>query len=119
MRKTIFALATLALFVLEAEQFQVKTSVETSSWDAQLPEYLVKIEIEQVNENSASVEFANETLICILGNEKEVSKFVDGKGGYTMKALYYREDDLTYKLKTSVTILDADKKTIFQSNKDE
>jgi|GEM_PF-1001310 len=117
MKKTIFALATLALFTLEAEQFQVKTLIEDSSWDAQIPELIVKIKIEQEYENSAPVEFAKSTHICVLGEENVVNKFVDGKGSCTVKVLYYR-DGLDRKLKTSVTILDTEKKEIFHSDED-
>ncbi|HEX4839975.1 MAG TPA: hypothetical protein VFU89_06000 [Rhabdochlamydiaceae bacterium] len=113
MKKTIFALATLALFALEAEQFEVKTSVTSSSDDAQTPEYLVQFEINQINENSDPVEFTKPSIICPLGKEGKVNKFVDGRGGYTVKALVYQEDD-KIKVKTSVTILDAEKKEIFR-----
>jgi len=113
MKKAIFALATLAVFALEAEQFQVKTSITPPSADAQTPEYLVQFEINQINDNSAPVEFTKPSIVCPLGKEGEVNKFVDGQGGYTVKALVYQEDD-KIKAKTSVTILDAEKKEIFR-----
>ncbi|HEX2578813.1 MAG TPA: hypothetical protein VHK67_00215 [Rhabdochlamydiaceae bacterium] len=115
MRKTIFALATLALFALEAEQFQVKTSISSPSADA--PEYLVQFEIDQINENSPPVEFSKPSIVCQLGKEEEVNKFVEEQGGYTVKALVYQAEDKT-KVKTSVTILDATKKEIFHSNEE-
>lgn len=109
MKKTIFALATLALFTLEAEQFQVKTSINSSVNG----EYEVQFEIDQINENSTPVEFSKPSIVCQLGKEGEVNKFVDGQGGYTVKALVFQEDG-EIKVKTSVTIVDADKKEIFR-----
>jgi len=110
MKKTIFALATLALFALEAEQFQVKTSINSSSVNE---EYEVLFEIDQITENSAPVEFSKPRIVCQLGTEREVNKFVDGQGGYTVKALVFQEDG-EIKVKTSVTIVDAAKTTIFR-----
>lgn len=116
MKKTIFALVTLALFTLEAEQFQVKTSSTASHADPKRQEYLVRIEIDQISDNSAPVEFAKKTIVCKLGKES-TSKFAGGIGDCTMKAFVYQADEKT-KLKTSVTILDAQKKVIFHSDED-
>jgi len=118
MKKTIFAFATLALFTLEAAQFQVKTSITPSSADAQTSEYLVKVQIDQTNDGSAPIEFAKPTILCQLGTEGEV-KFIGEKGdGYTVKALVYQAEE-AIKLKTSVTILDAEKKEIFHTDGEE
>lgn len=118
MKKAIFALATLALFTLEAEQFQVKTSITPPSADGQTSEYLVKVQIDQTNDSSTPVEFAKPTILCQLGTEGEV-KFIGEKGdGYTVKALVYQAEE-AIKLKTSVTILDAEKKEIFHTDGEE
>ncbi|HEX4839974.1 MAG TPA: hypothetical protein VFU89_05995 [Rhabdochlamydiaceae bacterium] len=117
MKKAIFALATLTLFTLEAKEFKVKTWIEDSSWDAELVEFIVNVKIEQINDNSAPIEFATITHLCVLDEERVGEKFENGKGGYIVKALIH-QGGLKYKLKTSVTILDAEKKEIFNFDED-
>jgi hypothetical protein len=117
MKKYIFSLATLALFSLEAAQFQYKTSITPSTTDTEQPQYLVQFEIDQISENSDPVEFTKPQVLCLLGTEGEVSKYVDGKGGYTVKALVYKADE-KIKAKTSVVVLDENKNEVYKSDEE-
>ncbi|HEY5235950.1 MAG TPA: hypothetical protein VIJ14_07220 [Rhabdochlamydiaceae bacterium] len=117
MKKYIFSLATLALFSLEAAQFQYKTSITLSSTDTEQPQYLVQFEIDQISENNDPVEFTKPQVLCLLGTEGEVNKYVDGKGGYTVKALVYKADE-KIKAKTSVVVLDENKNEVYKSDEE-
>jgi hypothetical protein len=118
MKKYIFSLATLALFSLEAAQFQYKTSITPSSTDTEQPQYLVQFEIDQIiSENSGPVEFTKPQVLCLLGTEGEVNKYVDGKGGYTVKALVYKADE-KIKAKTSIVVLDENKNEVYKSEQE-
>ena len=70
MKKYIFSLATLALFSLEAAQFQHKTSITPSTTDTEQPQYLVQFEIDQISENSDPVEFTKPQVLCLLGTRR-------------------------------------------------
>ena len=117
MKKYIFSLATLALFSLEA-QFQHRiTSITPSLTDTQQPQYLVQFEIDQISENTDPVEFTKPQVLCLLGQEGEVNKYVEGKGGYTVKALVYKTDE-KIKAKTSIVIIDENKNEIYKSDEE-
>jgi hypothetical protein len=116
MKKYIFSLATLALFSLEA-QFQHKTSITLSPTDTEQSEYLVQFEIDQICENTDPIEFTKPQILCLLGTEGEVNKYVEGKGGYTVKALVYQADE-KIKAKTSIVILDENKNEVYKSDEE-
>ena len=116
MKKYIFSLATLALFSLEA-QFQHKTSITPSLTDSGQPQYLVQFEIDQISENSDPVEFTKPQVLCPLGQEREVNKYVEGKGGYTVKALVYQADE-KIKAKTSIVVLDENNNEVYKSDEE-
>ena len=117
MKKAIFSLATLALFSLEAAQFQHKTSITPSTTDTEQPQYLVQFEIDQISENSEPVEFTKPQVLCLLGTEGEVNKSVEGKGGYTVKALVYKADD-KIKAKTSIVVVDENNNEVYKSDEE-
>jgi hypothetical protein len=113
MKKYILPLATLALFSLEAH-FQHKTSITPT--DEQL-EFLVQFEIDQISENSDPVEFTKPQVLCQLGTEGEVSKYAEGQGGYTVKALIYQADE-KIKAKTSIVVLDENNNEVYKSEEE-
>jgi hypothetical protein len=115
MKKYIFSLATLALFSLEA-QFQHKTTI-TATTDTEQSQYLVQFEIDQISENSDPIEFTKPQVLCLLGQEGEVNKYVEGKGGYTVKALFYKSDE-KIKAKISVVVLDENKNEVYKSDEE-
>jgi hypothetical protein len=117
MKKYIFSLATLALFSLEAAQFQYKTSITPSPTDTEQPHYLVQFEIDQISENTDPVEFTKPQVLCLLGQEGEVNKYVDGQGGYTVKALVYKADE-KIKAKTSIVVIDENKNEVYKSEQE-
>jgi hypothetical protein len=116
MKKYILPLATLALFSLEA-QFEHKTSITPSLTDTEQPQYLVQFEINQISEGTDPVEVTKPQVLCLLGTEGEVSKYVDGKGGYTVKALVYTTDE-KIKAKTSIVVLDENRNEVYKSDEE-
>ena len=114
MKKYIFSLATLALFSLEA-QFQHKTSITPS--DTEESQYLVQFEIDQISENTDPTPFTKPQILCLLGTEGEVNKYVEGKGGYTVKALVYTADE-KIKAKTSIVVLDENQNEVYKSEEE-
>lgn len=115
MKKYIFSLATLALFSLEA-QFQHKTSIILTT-DTEQPAYLVQFEIDQISEDTDPVVFTKPQILCLLGTEGEVSKYVEGNGGYTVKALVYIADEKV-KAKTSIVVLDENNNEVYKSEEE-
>ncbi len=118
MKKYIFSLATLALFSLEAAQFQHKTTITLSNTDAEQTEYLAQFEIDQIiDENTAPVEFTKPQVLCVLGTEGVFSKEVEGKGGYTVKALVYKADE-KIKAKTSIVVQDENQNEVYKAEEE-
>ncbi len=114
MNKYIFSLATLALFSLEAAQYQHKTTITVSNTPTEQPEYLAQFEIDQIiDENTAPVEFTKPQVLCQLGTESVVTKEVTGQGGYTVKALVYRVEE-KIKAKTSIVVLDENSNEVYK-----
>ena len=116
MKKYIFSLATLALFSLEAH-FQHKTSITPFLTDTEGPQYLVQFEIDQMSEDSDPVELTKPKILCLLGEEGEVNKYVEGSGGYTVKALIYQADE-KLKAKTSIVVLDENNNEVYKSDEE-
>jgi hypothetical protein len=116
MKTYILSLATLALFSLEA-QFQHKTSITPYANDTEQQQYLVQFEIDQTSEDSDPVEFTKPKILCLLGEEGEVNKSVEGKGGYTVKALIYQADE-KIKAKTSIVVLDENNNEVYKSEEE-
>ena len=111
MKKYIFSLATLALFSLEAAQYQHKTTITLFNTETEQPEYLVQFEIDQIDENAVPVEFTKPQVLCQLGTESVFTKEVEGKGGYTVKALVYKDE--TVKAKTSIVLYDENLNEVY------
>jgi hypothetical protein len=114
MKKYLFILATLALFGLEAAQFQHKTSITLFNTDAEQPQYLAQFEIDQIiDENNAPIELTKPQFLCLLGTEGAVSREVEGKGGYTVKALVYKADE-KIKAKTLIVVQDENNNEVYK-----
>jgi hypothetical protein len=111
MKKYIFSLATLALFSLEAAQYQHKTTITLSNTETEQPEYLVQFEIDQIDENAVPVEVTKPQVLCQLGTESVFTKEVEGKGGYTVKALVYKDEIV--KAKTSIVLYDENLNEVY------